>query len=167
MNGYVPWQFACQNRNSGARLRYTEVLAMAFRQSSSFRVASGPALAAAATLYAMLGFAAMPLLAQVFVVGEKTATDDVLTEFHPTRVELSTKPMNELGRRTLIRDLEAEQGFAHRTLPLGTEVMLLANGNLTPAGEEYKALLYKKGESAQPGDRVAITTVSFKPDRIV
>jgi hypothetical protein len=92
---------------------------------------------------------------------------DVNTEFHPTRVDLPNTPLNERDRRALIRDLEAEQGFAHRALPLATEITLLANGNLTPAGDAYKQLIYKKGQSAEPGDRVAITTIEFKPDRIL
>jgi hypothetical protein len=43
----------------------------------------------------------------------------------------------------------------------------MANGNLKPGGEAYKQMIYKKGESAAPGDRVAITTVTVKADRIV
>jgi hypothetical protein len=105
--------------------------------------------------------------AQVFVVGEKTAMADVSTDFHPTRVELPSTPIDERGRRELVRDLEAEQGFAHRALPLGEEITLVANGNLTPGGDAYKEMLYKKGQSAAPGDRVAITTVTVKADRIV
>jgi hypothetical protein len=112
--------------------------------------------------------AAVPVAgAQVFVVGEKTAMADVSTDFHPTRVELPSTPIDERGRRELVRDLEAEQGFAHRALPLGDEITLVANGKLTPAGDAYKDLLYKKGQSAAPGDRVAITTVTVKADRIV
>jgi hypothetical protein len=108
-----------------------------------------------------------PAGAQVFVVGEKTATADVSTDFRPTRVQLPTTPITERGRRDLIRNLQAEQGFAHRPLPLGESLILLANGNLTPAGEAYKQILYKKGQFAAPGDRVAITTVVVKNDRIV
>lgn len=105
--------------------------------------------------------------AQVFVVGEKTAMANVSTEFHPTRVELPSTPIDERGRLALVRNLEAEQGFAHRPLPLGDDLILMANGNMIPGGDAYKELLYKKGESAQPGDRVAITTVTVKADRIV
>ena len=107
------------------------------------------------------------LHAQVFVVGEKTATADVDADFRPTRVELPSKPMDELGRRELLRDLEAEQGFAHRALPLGNTITLMANGRMTPSGEQYKEILYKKGQCAAPGDRVAITAISFAKDRIV
>lgn len=105
--------------------------------------------------------------AQVFVVGEKSATADISTEFHATKVELSDKPLNELGRRELIRDLAAEQGFAHRALPLADNLTLMANGNLVPGGEAYKKMIYDKGQSAAPGDRVVITAVTVKADRLL
>jgi hypothetical protein len=105
--------------------------------------------------------------AQVFVVGEKSAMADVSTDFHPTRVELPSTPITERGRRELVRDLEAEQGFAHRALPLGDSLVLMANGNLQPGGDAYKQMLYKKGTSATAGDRVAITKVTVKNDRII
>lgn len=105
--------------------------------------------------------------AQVFVVGEKTATADVSTDFRPTRVQLPTTPITERGRRELIRNLEAEQGFAHRPLPLGENLTLMANGQLTPGGDLYKQALYKKGQFAGPGERIAITAVQVKPDRII
>src|SRR5450631_2330997 len=105
----------------------------------------------------MLTTATTQGLVQVFVVGEKSAMADVSTDFHPTRVELPSTPLTERGRRELIRNLEAEQGFAHRPLPLGEDLVLMANGNLKPGGDAYKQMLYKKGEAAAPGDRVAIT----------
>jgi hypothetical protein len=101
------------------------------------------------------------------VVGETSAMADDSTEFHPTRIELPSAPITERGRRELVRNLEAEQGFAHRALPLGDSLILMANGNLNPGGEAYKQMLYRKGESATPGDRIAITTVSVEKDRIV
>jgi hypothetical protein len=118
---------------------------------------------------ASLAFAAasVPARAQVFVVGEKSAMADVSNDFHPTRVELPSTPISERGRRELVRNLEAEQGFAHRPLPLGDTLTLMANGNMTPAGDAYKQMLYKKGTAVGPGDRVAITTVTVKGDRIV
>lgn len=122
-----------------------------------------------ATLFA-LGSAlgcVLPARAQVFVVGEKTAMADVTTEFHPTRVPLPEKPLDERGRLDLLRNLEAEQGFAHRELPLGAGLTLLANGHMTPAEEAYKRMIYQKGLSASPGDRVEISRLEFHPDRIV
>ena len=105
--------------------------------------------------------------AQVFVVGEKSAMEGVSTDFHPTRIELPSAPITERGKRELVRNLEEEQGFAHRALPLGEDLMLIANGNLTPSGDDYKQMLYKKGQSAAPGDRVVLTEVTVKDDRII
>ncbi len=105
--------------------------------------------------------------AQVFVVGEKTATDGINTDFKPTRVDLPHDKLTERGRRDLVRNLEAEQGFAHRALPMGACITLQANGKLTPGPDQYKELIYKKGESAAPGDRIIITAVSFSPDHII
>ncbi len=122
----------------------------------------------ASAIGAALLTTATPLArAQVFVVGEKSAMADVSTDFHPTRVELPSIPLTERGRRELIRNLEAEQGFAHRPLPLGEDLILMANGNLKPGGDAYNQMLYKKGEAAAPGDRIAITTVTVKGDRII
>lgn len=105
--------------------------------------------------------------AQVFVVGEKTATDDVHTDFKPTRVELPTQPMTELGRRELIRNFDEEQGFAHRILPLGGVILLNANGTMSPGGDAYKQMVYKKGRSAAIGDRVVVTALAIKGNRIL
>ena len=106
--------------------------------------------------------------AQVFTVGEKTATSDIATDFTPTHVELPPDSrLTERGRRELMRDLGSEQGFAHRVLPLGTTFTLQANGNLTPRDEAYKELIYKKGTSAVPGDRVMVTALEFKGDHMV
>jgi hypothetical protein len=120
-------------------------------------------------IFAAMGLCASVVCAsgQVFVVGEKTAEADVTTDFHPTRVELTTKPLTEGGYQDLIRNLESEQGFAHRELPLGAGLTLVANGNLSPRGEEYKQMLYRKGESAAAGERVAITSLKVERDRIV
>jgi hypothetical protein len=105
--------------------------------------------------------------AQVFVVGMKTATDEAVTDFHATHLPLPEAPLTERGRRELLQNLVSEQGFAHRGLPLGAGLTLLANGNMTPRDDDYRKMLYQKGQSAGPGDRVAITAVVFKPDRIV
>jgi hypothetical protein len=108
-----------------------------------------------------------PLQSQVFVVGERSATADIATDFAPTHVSLSDKPMTELGRRELVRMLEAEQGFAHRALPMGAGLMLRANGPLAPDAAAYKKMIYEKGQSAGPGDRVIVTAMEVKADRII
>jgi len=106
------------------------------------------------------------LQAQVFVVGEKTATSDISTSFKPTNLPLPTEKLTERGRRELVRNLEAEQGFAHRNLPIGV-ITLKANGELLPDAEKYREMIFKKGQSAAPGDRVVITALAIKGDQIV
>jgi hypothetical protein len=104
---------------------------------------------------------------QVFVVGEASATADINTDFKPTSVPLPTATMTERGRRELIRNLEAEQGFAHRPLPLGAGLTLHANGPIGSNPAEYKKMIYQKGQAAAAGDRVVVTTLEIKGDRIV
>jgi chloramphenicol 3-O-phosphotransferase len=104
---------------------------------------------------------------QVFVVGEKSATTDIATDFTPTELPLPTVQMTERGRRELVRDLEDEQGFAHRALPIAATLTLRANGPLSPGPAEYRRLIYQKGQSAAPGDRVIITAMQIKGDRII
>ena len=104
---------------------------------------------------------------QVFTVGEKTATADLKLDFSPTRVELPTTAMTERGRRDLVRNLEAEQGFAHRALPLGSIVTLHANGTIAPGADAYRQMVYKKGQAASAGDRVAVTAIEVKGDHLL
>lgn len=106
------------------------------------------------------------LQAQVFVVGEKTATADISTAFKPTNLPLPTGKLSERGRRELVRNLEAEQGFAHRALPIGV-ITLKANGELLPEADKYREMIFKKGQSAAPGDRVIITAMTIKGDQII
>ena len=116
------------------------------------------------------GLLAIPLAtahAQVFTVGEKSATADIATDFTPTHVPLPQGKLTERGRRELIRNLEAEQGFAHRALPVSAGITLQANGQLTPGPAEYRKLIYQKGQSAAPGDRVVVTALEFKGDRLI
>ena len=110
---------------------------------------------------------ALPLGAQVFVVGQKTTTADLSTDFTPTHLELPSGELNERGRRELVRMLQAEQGFAHRALPMGNGVGLRANGPIEPGPEQYKHMIFEKGQAAAAGDRVVITAMVIKADRIV
>src|ERR1700761_4078055 len=105
----------------------------------------GPRTLRIFSLLTVLSAASLAAQAQVFVVGVKTAEADVTTEFKPTHVQLPTDPLDDRGRLGLVRDLESEQGFAHRELPLGAGLTLLANGNMTPRDEAYKEMLYQKG----------------------
>lgn len=117
----------------------------------------------------LMMLAAAPVMArgQVFVVGEKTAMADLATDFPATDLPLPTTHMGERGRRELIRDLDTEQGFAHRALPMGAGLTLEANGPLHESAEQYRKMVFEKGVSAAPGERVVITAIEFKGDRLV
>ena len=104
----------------------------------------------------------------VFVVGRETAIGNPLLGFRPTRVELPTGTLDQAGRRDLVRMLLAEQGFAHRQLPLGAPGLVLhANGRLTTDAADLQKRLYQQGMCADAGDRVMVTDLTFGPDRIV
>jgi hypothetical protein len=105
--------------------------------------------------------------AQVFVVTSDQYEARFLS-FTPTDVALPAKPANESTRFALERALEAEQGFAMRPLPLSSHGLVLhANGELLPKGSAYVNELNAKGVSAKPGDRVSVTMIRFKPDRLI
>jgi hypothetical protein len=106
------------------------------------------------------------LQSQVFVVGEKTATADISTAFKPTNLPLPTEKLTERGRRDLVRNLEAEQGFAHRALPVAV-ITLKANGDLSPGPDKYRQMIFQKGQAAAPGDRIVITAMTIKGDSII
>jgi hypothetical protein len=105
------------------------------------------------------------LQSQVFVVGEKTAMADISTAFKPTSLPLPTEKLTERGRRDLVRNLEAEQGFAHRALPVGV-ISLKANGDLGPDPDKYRHMIFEKGQAAAAGDRVVITALTIKGNEI-
>ena len=60
----------------------------------------------------LLAVACAGARAQVFTVGEKTATASIKTDFTPTHVELPDAGLSERGRRELVRDLEAARRLA-------------------------------------------------------
>jgi hypothetical protein len=120
-----------------------------------------------ALVLALLALSTGAASGQVFVVGEASATADIATDFKPTNVQIPTAKLTELGRRELIRNLEAEQGFAHRALPLGAGLTLHANGPIDTSPAEYKKMIYQKGQAAAAGDRVIVTALEIKGDRII
>jgi hypothetical protein len=108
---------------------------------------------------------ATPASAQVFTV-EAQHVQAHYTHFAPTNVKLPADPITTIDREELIRDLQSDQGFAMRPLPVAN-LTLRANGPMEPAGEKYAAELNAKGVAAKPGDRVVVTNIKFYNDRIV
>jgi hypothetical protein len=105
--------------------------------------------------------------AQVFVVTTEQYEGRFLN-FTPTDVALPDRPASEKTRLALERALQSEQGFAMRPLPLASKGLTLhANGPLEPSAAAYVKELNEKGVAARPGDRVMITLIQFKPNKLV
>lgn len=103
--------------------------------------------------------------AQVFVVQPEHISQHY-AHFQPTQVQLPAGPMTTIGREELIRFLQSEQGFAMRPLPVAV-LTLRANGDMEPTGDKYIDELHTKGVAAKPGDRVQITDIRIKDNRII
>ena len=87
--------------------------------------------------------------------GTSAPVDRRFAQIQPTKVPLDNSVMDAKTRQELIRVLQAEQGFAMRPFPRGHKgLMLVANGPLSPAGEDYLNLVTSQGLSAKPGETV-------------
>lgn len=114
-------------------------------------------------------------LAQAITIDTKTGAnhgsgtvDRRYAQIKPTTVPLDKSELDAKTRTELIRVLQAEQGFAMRPFPMGHRgLTLVANGELTPAGEPYLDMVTANGICAKPGDRVVLTDVKFDRNKIV
>lgn len=113
----------------------------------------------------ILCVAAPAASAQVFVV-QPQHIEQHYSNFNPTSVKLPSEPMTTIGRERLIRFMQSEQGFAMRPLPIAP-VDLQANGPMSPNGEKYINALHSKGISAKPGDRLVVTNIQIRDNRII
>lgn len=102
---------------------------------------------------------------QVFVIQPEHISPHY-AHFQPTQVKLPADPLTTIGREELIRFLQSEQGFAMRPLPVAV-LTLHANGDMEPTGDKYIDELNAKGVAAKPGQRVQITDIRIKGNRII
>jgi len=80
----------------------------------------------------------------------------------------SSAQMSSNTRFAVIRTLEAERVYVRRPFPMGTKGLTLkASGAVTPDGQELWGMISQLGAAARVGDRVQITGVDFKNDRII
>ncbi len=80
----------------------------------------------------------------------------------------SAQQMSSNTRFAVIRTFEAERVYVRRPFPMGTKGLTLkAGGAVTPDGPELWGLVSQHGAAARPGDRVQITNVEIKGDRIL
>ena len=100
--------------------------------------------------------------------GATGTVDRRFAQIKPTNVPLTNSELDAKTRLGLIRVLQAEQGFAMRPFPRGHKgLMIAANGNLEPVGEQYLTMVTNQGLSAKPGDRVVLTDVKIDRSKIV
>ncbi len=105
--------------------------------------------------------------AQVFTVSTEQIEGRFL-QFQPTHVELPKMHAGPFTLEGLERTLASEQGYAMRPLPLASKgLSLVANGTMTPSGAEYVEELNQKGISSHPGDKVMVTKITFKKDKLI
>lgn len=80
----------------------------------------------------------------------------------------SARRMSGDTRFAVIRFLQSETVYVRRPFPMGTKGLTLkAGGVVTPDGAELWGLVSQHGAAARPGDRVLITGVEVREDRIV
>jgi len=100
--------------------------------------------------------------------GTSAPVDRRFAQIQPTKVPLDQSVLDEKTRQELIRVLQAEQGFAMRPFPRGHKgLTLIANGPLSPAGEDYLNMVTSQGLCAKPGDRLVLSNVKIEHDKIV
>ncbi len=86
----------------------------------------------------------------------------------PTHVALSKTPLDVKTRLGIVRLMQAEQGFAMRPFPAGHKgLTLVANGDLSPAGEAYLNMVVSSGLSAKPGGRLVVTDVKIDHNKMI
>ncbi len=96
------------------------------------------------------------------------AIDRRYAQIQPTKVDLSTQPIDARGHQDLLRSLTAEQAFAMRPLPRGKKGLTIeANGKLNPAGMAYVNQVNDQGLSVKPGGRVVISNLRIEKEKIV
>ncbi len=79
------------------------------------------------------------------------------------------KKLSDDGRKTLLRALTAEMVFSRKFFPMGKEGLTIkaTDGQVVPSDPEVRQMIADNGPAAKPGDRVKITQLIFKGDKII
>jgi hypothetical protein len=100
--------------------------------------------------------------------GSSAPVDRRFAQIQPTKVPLDNSVLDTKTRLELIRVLQAEQGFAMRPFPRGHKgLTLIANGTMSPSGEDYLNVVTSQGLCAKPGDRLVLSDVKIEHDKII
>jgi len=124
---------------------------MAQRRFSFICSSAGGVMRSAAVIALVLGFVSIAF-GQAITISKSGANgpiDKRYAQIEPTHVTLPDQQIDAKGHQTILRILEAEQGFAMRPFPRGKKgLTLAANGKLSPAGEEYLSQVTEQGLAA-------------------
>jgi len=86
----------------------------------------------------------------------------------PAGTAAAPRPMSHETQLLVIRSLNSELAFASHVLPAGRKGMTIRNRQfVSPTQAEVNSLVETFGAAAKPGDRVQITKVDIKKDRII
>jgi hypothetical protein len=78
------------------------------------------------------------------------------------------EPMSHETRMLVIRSLSSELAFARHTLPQGTKGVTVKDRKIVdPSEAELDSMVANFGAAVKPGDRVQITRVDIKDNRVV
>ncbi len=92
----------------------------------------------------------------------------ILAVAAPAQSPTSQQRMTSQTRYAVVRMLNAELVFARKPFPMGHKGLVVkADGEVAPAPGELGRLLVQHGTAARPGERVKITNVVIRDDKII
>ncbi|MGH9557504.1 MAG: hypothetical protein ACRD2Y_16965 [Terriglobales bacterium] len=92
----------------------------------------------------------------------------ILVVAAPAQTSLPQRRMTSQTRYAVVRMLNAELVYVRKPFPMGHKGLVLKpDGTVGPAPGELGRLLVEHGTAARPGERVKITNVEIKENRII
>jgi len=87
---------------------------------------------------------------------------------NPQPAATEGRPISHETRLLLIRSLSSEFAFAHRAIPLSLGTVVIRDGQIvSPTPQELDQMAASRGSAAKPGERVQITSVQIRDNKIV
>jgi hypothetical protein len=82
--------------------------------------------------------------------------------------DTKNQPMTRETRMLVIRSLNAEFAYVRRVIPAGLQALVIKGGQIvSPPPEELQRLSATYAPAAKPGDRVQITSIEIKNDKML
>ncbi|HEV8524051.1 MAG TPA: hypothetical protein VGQ71_06090 [Terriglobales bacterium] len=104
----------------------------------------------------------------IFILAVSLSGIDALGGDSKAAVPFKRQRISDQGRFELIRSLNAELAYVRKPFPMGPKGLTLKpDGSITPAGEELETAMAMWGPSARPPERVRITDVVLKGNKVL